>query len=63
MERSTEPIKCFTCRNALGDPLAYPTLADGSPCPACAERLLESLPPLLQMQPQETPAAEEETPV
>jgi hypothetical protein len=38
---------CFSCGQPVGDPPQLHDLADGSPCLRCADRVLESLPPLL----------------
>ncbi len=38
---------CFQCGQATADGTRFNRLADGRPCPACAERLLMALPPLL----------------
>jgi len=39
-------IVCFHCGCPVGDPPALNTLSSGDPCPVCAERLLEMLPPI-----------------
>ena len=39
-------LHCFRCGRPVGEPPAINELPDGRPCPACAERLLESLPPI-----------------
>lgn len=39
-------IVCFHCGQTLGDPPALNTTGDGEACPVCAERLLETLPPI-----------------
>lgn len=41
------PTLCFTCGLALSAPPRLNQLPNGSPCPACRERLLDALPPLL----------------
>jgi len=46
------PIVCFTCGQTLPDPPSYHLLDQDDPCPACADRLLYSLSPVLQMSPQ-----------
>ena len=38
---------CFQCGQSAADGTRFNRLADGRPCPTCAERLLMSLPPLL----------------
>lgn len=38
---------CFTCGLSLSEPLRLNLLPGGKPCPACHDRLLDSLPPLL----------------
>ncbi len=38
---------CITCGQALGEVPRLHRLSDGSPCPACRDRLLETLPPAL----------------
>jgi hypothetical protein len=43
----TADILCFLCGAKLQDPPEIPELEDGSECPACRDRLLDSLPPLL----------------
>lgn len=43
-ERAT---RCFTCGQAVEDPPTIARLADGSACPTCVERLLESVPAAL----------------
>ena len=47
MSDSNQTVVCFQCGQAVGDPPALNELDGGAPCPACAERLLESLPSLL----------------
>lgn len=42
---STE-IVCFQCGQAVSDPPRWNHLPSGEPCRACAERLLDSLPPI-----------------
>ena len=42
---------CFTCGLAITTPLGLNRLPDGAPCPACHDRLLVSLPPLLPSEP------------
>ncbi|QDU69271.1 hypothetical protein [Engelhardtia mirabilis] len=46
MESSREPV-CFTCKQPLGDPPILNEIEGGQACPACAMRVLESLPPVL----------------
>jgi hypothetical protein len=41
-----DPV-CFQCGQAFNLKDELPSLPDGSPCPACAERMLASLPSLL----------------
>jgi hypothetical protein len=53
------PIVCFTCGQTLPDQPSYHLLDQDDPCPACADRLLYSLSPVLQMSPQGE--AEEQT--
>ncbi len=43
----TRDTICITCGQTLGDVPRLHRLADGSPCPSCRDRLLETLPPLL----------------
>ena len=38
---------CFSCGQPVGEPPRLNLLAGGRPCPTCADRLLESLPPIL----------------
>ncbi len=40
-------ILCFQCGYKWTDPPEVPELEDGSECPACRDRLLDTLPPLL----------------
>ena len=44
---SNADILCFLCGTKLEDPPQLPELDDGSECPACRDRLLDALPPLL----------------
>lgn len=45
--RPRPDIVCFRCGRPVGDPPVLNPLGDGEgTCPACAERLLESLPPI-----------------
>lgn len=44
---SAHPTRCFTCGMAVGDPPQLNSLQDGKPCPACRDRLLESLPSIV----------------
>ncbi len=37
-------VVCIQCGQPIGDPPRLNLLAEEEPCPACAERLLESLP-------------------
>lgn len=46
MDDGREP-RCFTCRQPVGDPPVLNRLEDGGACPACRDRLLDSLPSLL----------------
>lgn len=39
-------IVCFHCGQAVGDPPRWNTHPSGAPCRVCADRLLESLPPI-----------------
>ena len=39
-------VVCFQCGRSVGEPPVLNELPDGGNCPACAERLLESLPPI-----------------
>ena len=49
---SEEPqVVCFQCGQTVGDPPRANVRPDGSPCPACAERLLASLPPIFHALP------------
>ena len=38
---------CFTCGMGAGDPPRLNRLENGQICPACRDRVLESLPPIL----------------
>jgi hypothetical protein len=40
-------ILCFQCGQRIGDPPLVHVLRDGQECPACLDRLLELLPPLI----------------
>lgn len=44
---SAHPTRCFTCGMAVGEPAQLNSLPDGKPCPACRDRLLESLPSIV----------------
>jgi hypothetical protein len=46
MPESAQPV-CMTCGQSAGIPLRFNHLASGDPCPACCDRLLEALSPLL----------------
>lgn len=46
------PIVCLACGQTLPDQPSYDILDQDDPCPACADRLLYSLSPVLQMLPQ-----------
>lgn len=46
MQSSHDPL-CFTCKQPVGDPPVVNELAEDEVCPACAERVLEALPPAL----------------
>lgn len=53
---------CFSCGLALGDPPRLNHLPNGSVCPACRDRLLESLPSILPtLEPAEEVEASEAT--
>ncbi len=41
-----QAIVCIQCGHSVGDPPVLNELPDGGNCPACAERLLETLPPI-----------------
>lgn len=41
------PTLCFTCGLVVGDPPRLNRLPEGKVCPACRDRVLDSLPPLL----------------
>lgn len=38
---------CFSCGNPVGEPPVLHRLANGQPCVACRDRMLEHLPPVL----------------
>ena len=40
-------ILCFHCAQPVGDPPQLNELEDGEACPACRDRLLEELPPIV----------------
>ena len=44
-------IVCFACGRTLPDEPSYELLEQEDPCSACTDRLLHSLPPVLQMSP------------
>jgi len=39
--------RCFRCGQPAGDPPRFNFLSNGSPCPTCRDRLLDSLRPAL----------------
>ncbi|MFT5052779.1 MAG: hypothetical protein ACI8QZ_004216 [Chlamydiales bacterium] len=39
-------VVCFHCSQPIGDPPQLNEMADGEPCPACRDRLLDELPPI-----------------
>lgn len=39
-------IVCFHCGQSVGDPPRLNEMPDGEPCRACADRLLDALPPI-----------------
>lgn len=41
-----QAIVCIQCGHPVGDPPVLNKLPEGGNCPACAERLLETLPPI-----------------
>lgn len=53
---------CIRCGLPLGDPLRLNTREDGSPCPACRDRVLDALPPLLPKEVAEPQEVAEEAP-
>jgi len=52
--------RCFTCRQLVREPPVLNELADGSSCPACRNRVLDSLPSLLPSSPVEVEVEVEE---
>lgn len=44
---SEREVVCFHCTQPIGDPPRLNELADGQVCPACRDRLLEELPPIV----------------
>jgi hypothetical protein len=44
---AANPTRCFTCGLPVGEPAQLNRLTDGKPCPACRDRLLESLPSIV----------------
>jgi len=46
MSAPTSPV-CFSCGQAAGVPLRLNYLSSGEVCPACRDRVLEALSPLL----------------
>ena len=57
-EHQDTRISCFHCGNPVGDPPTLNELGEGGNCPACAERLLETLPPIFH-EPWVSPSYEE----
>ena len=53
------PTVCITCGEPAGDPPVLNRLEDGTPCPTCADRVLEGLPAALPT-PSEAPEGAEE---
>lgn len=53
MLRPVTTICCIQCGQNTGDATRFNRLPDGRACPACADRLLEMLPPLLPGVPQD----------
>lgn len=49
--RAPSPTLCFTCGLVLSEPPRLNVLPNGSTCPACRDRLLDSLPPPLPSRP------------
>jgi len=47
MSRTTSDPICFTCGQPAGPAPRWNRLDDGRACPSCAERLLDSLAPLV----------------
>lgn len=47
---SPKPTLCFTCGQEVGEPPRLNKLPEGRSCPACRDRLLDSLPSLLPSQ-------------
>lgn len=45
------PTLCFTCGLTVTEPPQLNHLPNGESCPACRDRLLDSLPPLLPSAP------------
>ena len=45
------PTLCFTCGLAVTEPPRLNQLPSGETCPACRDRLLDALPPLLPRPP------------
>lgn len=46
MSEERDPL-CFQCSQPVTSPPRINYLADGDPCPACHNRFVDSLPPLL----------------
>ncbi|MDE0895709.1 MAG: hypothetical protein OSB10_03905 [Planctomycetota bacterium] len=44
---SDQQSTCFTCGRAVGSPPLLNRLENGLPCPACRDRVLDSLPSIL----------------
>ena len=55
------PTLCFTCGLVIGDPPRLNQLPEGRTCPACRDRVLDSLPSLLPSAPrvEARPASED----
>ena len=56
----TRPTICITCGQALGEVPELHRLSDGSPCPSCRDRLLETLPALLPGSPEPVAQGEDD---
>lgn len=46
MSSSNETV-CFTCKQSIGEPPVLNEIREDEVCPACARRVLDSLPPAL----------------
>ncbi len=60
MNPTPAPTLCIHCGLDAGNPPRLNRFEDGRVCPACADRLLASLPPVLPSDPRHAEASPEE---